>query len=113
MCVDYRVLNKYQMRNYYPLPLIEGQLDVLADKKYFILLDLKDSFHHVKVVEELVKYTFFVTPLGKYKYLRIPFGVKTAPMRFKKFVNEILRKFIDSGDVVVYMGDFMIATFHN
>lgn len=111
MCIDYRTLNKYFVCSHYPLPLIEDQLDVMADKKYFTLLDLKDGFHHIKVAEESVKYTSFgLTPLGQYEYLRMPFGLKTAPMRFQKFVNEVLCELIDSGDIVAYMDDFMVAT---
>lgn len=92
------------------MPLIEDQLEVLADKRYFTLLDLKDGFHHIKVAEDSVKYTSFVTPLRQYEYVKMPFGLMTAPLRFQKFVNEVLREFIDSGDLVVYMDDFMIAT---
>lgn len=31
-------------------------------------------------------------------------------MRVQKFVNEVLWKYIESGDVIAYMDDFMIAT---
>lgn len=110
MCVDFRVLNKHLIRSHYPLPLIEDQLDVLLDKKYFTLLDLKDGFYHIRVANESIKYTSFVTPLGQYEYQRMPFGLKIAPIRFQKFVNEVLREFINSGDIVAYMDDFMIAT---
>lgn len=36
MCVDYRVLNKALVRDNYPLPVIEDQIDVLNNKKYFV-----------------------------------------------------------------------------
>lgn len=49
LCVDYRILNKALVRDNYPLPLIEDQIDMLNNKKYFSLLDLKDGFHHVKI----------------------------------------------------------------
>lgn len=54
MYADYRVLNKYFIRDHYPLPLIEDEIDVLADKKYFMLLNLKDGFHHISVAKESV-----------------------------------------------------------
>lgn len=110
MCIDYRVLNKYLLRDHYSMPLIEDQLDVLAGKKYFTLLDLKDGFYHVKIAEDSIRYMSFVTPLGQYEYLKVPFGLKIAPLRFQRFVNEVLRVFIDSGDLVAYMDDFMVAT---
>jgi len=89
LCVDYRVLNKVTIRDNYPLPLIEDQLEILRNKKYFSLLDLKDGFHHIDVKKESVKYTSFVTPLGQFEYKKMPFGLKTAPSKFQKFVNTV------------------------
>jgi len=45
MCVDYRELNKYVVKDRYPLPLIDDNLDLLRGKKYFTCLDLEDGFH--------------------------------------------------------------------
>ena len=39
MCVDFRVLNKVTARDNYPMPLIEDQLAIVGNKKYFTLLD--------------------------------------------------------------------------
>ncbi|XP_062714133.1 uncharacterized protein LOC134290919 [Aedes albopictus] len=43
MCVDYRELNKITVKDRYPLPLIEEQLDSLKNKKYFSTLDLRNE----------------------------------------------------------------------
>ena len=110
MCVDYRTLDKLIARDNYPLPLIEDQLDMLNGKKYFTLLDLKDGFHHVSVAKDSVKYTAFITPIGQYEYLKMPFGLKTAPSRFQRFVNQALSEVIRTGDVVVYLDDFLVAS---
>lgn len=64
LCVDYRVLNKVLRRDNYPLPLIEDQIDVLRDKKYFSILDLKDGFFHIRITDESIKYTAFTTSYG-------------------------------------------------
>jgi len=64
LCVDYRALNKVTIRDNYPLPLIEDQLEILRNKKYFSLLNLKDGFHNVDIADDSIKYTSFVTPLG-------------------------------------------------
>jgi len=66
---------------------------------------LKDGFHHVRMAEDSIKYTAFVTPFGQYEYLKMPFGLKNAPARFQRFVNEVLSDEIKSGNVIVYMGD--------
>lgn len=110
LCIDYRTLNKITARDNYPLPVIEDQINALQGKQYFSLLDLKDGFHHVNVAEDSVKYTAFVTPFGQYEYLKMPFGLKNAPARFQRYVNEVLSDLIKVGTVIVYMDDFLIAT---
>lgn len=110
LCVDYRHLNKNIARGNYPIPLIEDQIDVLRDKKYFSIFDLKDGFFHIKMADDSVKYTAFVTPMGVYEFLRMPFGLKVGPSKFQRFVNEALSELIRSGDIVVYIDDILVAT---
>lgn len=62
------------------------------------------------MVEKSVKYTAFIIPFGQYKFTRMLFGLKPAPTRFQKFVNEILDKLICAGEVIVYIDDFLVAT---
>jgi len=110
VCVDYRVLNKITARDNYPLSIIEEQINVLQGKSYFTSLDLKDGFHHVYIDKDSIKYTAFITPFGQFEYTRMPFGLKNAPARFQRFVNDILHDLIMAGDVVAYMDDFLVAT---
>lgn len=110
MCVDYRALNKITARDNYPLPLIEDQIDSLHQKRYFTCLDLKDGFHHVRVAAGSVKYTSFVTPLGQYEFLRMPFGLRNAPSVFQRYINSIFRPLIDAKKILIYMDDILIAT---
>jgi len=44
LCVDYRLLNKKIIKNKYPLPLIEDQLDSLQGTRLYSTLDLKNGF---------------------------------------------------------------------
>lgn len=110
MCIDFRMLNKITARDNFPLPLIEDQLDLLEGKKYFTTLDLKDGFFHIRMHEDSVKFTSFVSPLGQYECLRMPFGLKGAQLKFQRYVTGIFSEMIASGDVAVYLDDFLIAT---
>ncbi|XP_011860339.1 PREDICTED: uncharacterized protein LOC105557649 [Vollenhovia emeryi] len=110
MCVDYRVLNKVTARDNYPLPIIEDHLEALNNKSYFSTLDLKDGFYHISVAKESIKYTSFVTPLGQFEWVKMPFGLKTAPSTFQRFIDNIFSKLIRQGDVTVYMDDILVAT---
>ncbi|XP_076298022.1 uncharacterized protein LOC143217525 [Lasioglossum baleicum] len=47
LCVDYRKLNQKIVRDRYPLPLVEDQLDALQGAKLFSTLDLRNGFFHV------------------------------------------------------------------
>lgn len=110
LCVDYRVLNKYIIRDNYPLPVIEDHITALYGKRYYSKLDLKDGFHQIQVHEDAIKYTAFTTPIGQYEYLGMPFGLKTATAKFSRFVNAVLEELIKTGHVLAYVDDFLIAT---
>lgn len=110
MCIDYRALNRITVRDHYPLPLIDDCLDYLTNKKIFSLIDLKSGFNQVKMADESIKYTSFVTPEGQYEYVKMPFGLTNAPSVFQRFINLILRPFIQTGQIVVYMDDILIAS---
>lgn len=60
--IDYRTLNKVTTKDNFPFLVIEDQIDMLRDKRYFTLL--KNGFHHINVTEDSIKYTAFVTPFG-------------------------------------------------
>jgi hypothetical protein len=51
LCVDYQQLNKKIIKDRYPLPLVEDQLDLLQGARYFNTLDLKNGFFHVYMDE--------------------------------------------------------------
>lgn len=110
MCVDYRGLNKLTIRDNYSLPLIENCIEYLERKKHFTVLDLKNGFHQVKVADDSVKYTAFVTPNGQYEYRRMPFGLRNAPSVFQRFINTIFKDLIDAGLIVIYIDDLLLAT---
>lgn len=82
ICVDYRKLNEKIVKNRYPLPLIEDQLDLLQGAKIYSMLDLKNGFFHVLVDEANRKYTAFVVPNEHYEFLKMPFDLCTSPTYF-------------------------------
>lgn len=85
-------------------------MDRLNDKKYFSKLDLRNGFHHVKMAENSIKYTCFVTPLGQFEYLRMPFGLTNAPRIFQRFLNDIFQNLIYNGEILLYLDDILVAT---
>lgn len=97
LCVDYRRLNKEIVKDKYPLPLIEEQIDKLAEARVFSTIDLRNGFFHVDVEERSRKYTAFVTQRGQYQFLKVPFGLCNSPPVFQRFINHIFRPLINEG----------------
>lgn len=110
MCVDYRILNKYLVRDQFPMPVIDDLLDCLKNAKYYTKLDLKNAFYHVSLDEESVKYTSFVTPSSQYEFLRMPFGLCNSPQTFSRFIYEIFKDLIKAKKILIYLDDILIAT---
>jgi len=96
-------LNKKNVKDRYPLPLVEDQLDQLRGAKIFSVHDLKNGFSHVEVAEESRKYTAFIVPNGQYEFMRIPFGLCNSTTIFQKFVNAVFKELIPDGVVLTYM----------
>lgn len=111
LCVDYRALNRKTIKDHYPLPRVEDQLDQLAGHDFFITLDLASGYYQIPITEASRPKTAFVTPDGQFEYMRMPFGLVNAPAVFQRTVNKILAdakvKF-----AIVYMDDVLIPA-HN
>lgn len=83
LCVDYSALNKITLKNVYPMPNIEEQLNLLGGTFYFTSLDCNQGFHQISVAQNSISKTAFVAPDGHYEYLKIPFGLVNATSVFQ------------------------------
>lgn len=110
MVVDYRALNNITVKDRYPLPLIEDHIDRLGKCKYFTALDMVTGFHQIKINEDSIHRTAFVTPEGHYEYLKMPYGLTNAPVVYQRIISNALKSFIDAGQVLVYIDDVMLLS---
>lgn len=108
LCVDFRRINKVIVKDRYPLPLIEDQLDRLQNALIFSTIDLRNGFFHVTVNEESRKYTSFVTHNGQYQFRKVPFGLSNSPGVFQRHVNAIFRDLAREGIALPYIDDIII-----
>ena len=59
LCIDYRELNKVTVRNKYPLSRIDDLFDQLQGACVFSKIDLRSSYHQLRVRSEDVPKTAF------------------------------------------------------
>ncbi len=74
-------------------------------------LDVTAGFHQLEMDEDSSELTTFVCPFGKYRYLRMPFGLKNAPAIFQAVVENVLkpvsdccRNYVD--DIIIYSSNW-------
>jgi hypothetical protein len=68
LCVDYRPLNAVTIKNKYPLPRIDILFDQLARAQVFSKIDLRSSYHQIKIHAEDIPKTTFTMRYGLYEY---------------------------------------------
>lgn len=107
LCVDYRALNNKTIKEHYPLPRVEDQLDLLSGSSLFISLDLASGYYQIPIEEQSKDKTAFVTPDGQFEYNRMPFGLVNAPSVFQRAINKILNQ-ARVKYALIYMDDILI-----
>jgi hypothetical protein len=95
LCVDYRPLNVVTIKNKYPLPRIDILFDQLAGDQVFSKIDLRSSYHQIKICAEDIPKIAFSTRYGLYEYLVMSFGVTNAPAHFMYLMNSIFIEELD------------------
>ena len=49
LCIDYRQLKKFTVKNKYPLPRIDDLFDQMRGAKVFSKIDLRSGYHQVRI----------------------------------------------------------------
>jgi transposase InsO family protein len=107
MCIDYRALNKITIKNRYPLPHTDDLIDRLHSATHLTKLDLRSGYHQVRMADDSISKTAFITRYGLYEFLVMPFGLCNAPSTFMKLMNEVLRQLLDKC-VIVFIDDILV-----
>ncbi len=89
ICLDPRDLNRAIKREHFKLPTREEIMAQFANAKYFSKLDASSGFWQLKLDDASSKLCSFNTPYGRYCFLRLPFGIASAPEVYHKTVHMI------------------------
>ena len=82
MVQDYRYLNKWIIKNNYPLLLISDVLENIGIKKVFTKMDLRWGYNKVRIKKGDEWKAAFTTPEGSFKPMVMFFGLMNSPATF-------------------------------
>ena len=88
VCLDPRDLNRAIKREHYPLLLVEDITASCAGATLFSTLDAEKAFYQIQLEEESSRLLTFNTPFGRYRYLRMPMGIKSAPEVYQRRMEQ-------------------------
>ncbi|XP_061876955.1 uncharacterized protein K02A2.6-like [Entelurus aequoreus] len=105
ICMDPKDLNESIKREHYQIPTREEIISEMSGASYFTKLDASQGFWQLKLSESSTMYCTFNTPFGRHCFLRLPFGIKSAPEIFHRAMEQIIEG-LDG--VRVYIDDIII-----
>ncbi|KAK3543082.1 hypothetical protein QTP70_010533 [Hemibagrus guttatus] len=89
VCVDYRWLNTWTVKDAHPLPHQADCLAALGGNAIFSAMDLISGFYNIVVSEEDRKFTAFTTPMSLYEFNRLPQGLCNSLTSFMRLMTNI------------------------
>lgn len=94
------------MVDQHPIPNIDELFTRLNGGEKFSKLDFKDAFLQIELDEESKQLVVINTPLGLFRFNRMPFGIANAPAIFQKAMDQLI-----SGipNCAAYLDDIIIT----
>ena len=89
ICLEPRHLNKAINKKHYKMITLEEVTSQLSAAQYFTVLDATSGYWAMPLSKESSILTTFQTPYGRYRYLRMPFGICSAQEVFQKKMDRI------------------------
>ena len=94
LCIDYKMVNAVTVGMEYAMPLVDDLLTELDNYLWFCSLDAASGFWAVRMTQRAQKISAFVCALGHFEWLRMPFGLKNAPMIYQRLIDNALWGYI-------------------
>ena len=89
ICIDPRDLNKALLRSHHPMRTAEDVASRISNATLFSKLDAKSGFWQIKLDERSSHLTTFSSPYGRYRFLRMPFGISAASEIFQHTMEQL------------------------
>jgi len=105
ICADLRKLNESVIRHPIQMPTLNELSAKVKGSSVFSVLDCQNSYWQVPIDKESQHLLTFSTPVGRFRYKRLCFGLSSAPEIYQRMMSDILR---DLDGVVNYIDDILI-----
>ena len=107
LCVNYRDLNVVTIKNRVSLSFIDETLNRLVEAVYFIKLNLKNAYYHIKIKANDEWKIAFRTRYELFEYAMMLFELTNASTIFQFLMNKILAKLMNRL-CVLFLDDILI-----
>ena len=105
VCLDPRDLNRAIKRQHFKIPTREEIMSKFADSNFFSKIDASQGFWQMALDTKSSYLTTFNTPSGCYRYLPLPYGIKSAPEIYHETIADIFEGIpgvhTDMDDVII------------
>ena len=88
ICIDPKDLNREIQREHHVIATLEEILWKLSGAKILSIIDAKCGYWNVQLDEESTYLTTFNSPFGRYRFLRMPFGLKMSQDIFQSKIDQ-------------------------
>lgn len=83
ICRDSKDLNQTIKREHYPFLIVEEVVSRMPNAKYFSVPDANQGFWQIKLDDASSRLCTFNTPIGRFRFLRLQFGISSVPKSYR------------------------------
>ncbi|XP_017239882.1 uncharacterized protein LOC108212672 [Daucus carota subsp. sativus] len=108
-CIDFTDLNKACPRDSFSLPIIDQLVDSTAGHALLRFMDAYSGYNQIPMYEPDQEHTSFITDIGLYCYIGMPFGLINAGATYQRLVNMMFKEQIGK-TMEVYVDDMLVKS---
>ena len=101
-----QTINKAIEIRKHPIPTVDELLPKLNNAKVFSCVNVYKGFTNIELDESSSFLTTMHTPIGRYRWLRMPFGVSLGPEEYQRRQHEVLEGLVGvvnkADDILVF-----------